>query len=571
MDETNKIVQDTEDTTSSNAVQDSIPSIDSNTNSTFIPSYVGTISTPPKRHTMPQVDEIEETTDSDTTEDLTSDLEFIATDGGTKSQDDIFDTIFNDNEDERDIENPEDIKIVVPLSNSDSLTKELINRGRATDPEKFIAALKDVNTPESIIRDALDYFTPNTNLSKQQLTDLKDKEGNLKDILSPSVGGVSTAMSTGAGLPQNLSKNGKVLSGKTATMAVTAMMQGIKSVPLWNSGFYITIRTPNMPEIAQYFNTVNRAGYEYGRELGAYYFLFADIEIKRVVLETLLPQILVGSNFQGWKDIDKLLKVISIHDYPTILWAMASMIYKDGFNIKLPHTDKCTANSEVKIDVGNLRQVDSTKIPSEAISFMMNRNTTRTFTDLLRYRNEIMAKPNIVRLKTHHETTDAYTYWHFRLKESTCADHLSVGDLLNSELFKVIHKPNTTQVHEFFTINFYKTYLPWIESIVAVTESGFEKDKPNEDEIIFIVNNASPDEREMFNSFLDIAQMEDKDFADDMMKYIENTRTTHFVVPVDECPHCHGVASTAVDGFIPVDMQSVFFRTSLMRMLNASK
>ena len=488
---------------------------------------------------------------------------------------DIMNSIFNDvlstDKEARTEQAKKDgmVRITVPRVSADTLTEGLVNVGKAMGKVPFDEALNDRDSLPSTCRDAYDFYSAQANLLKESLVDLnttvQSMGKTLKDVLKDKVS--YAPVSTTKSIPQLKTKN---LTGQSAVTTVAAVVQGIKRVPLLNSGFYITLKSVTMREIASFFNTVNVNGYIYGRELGAYYYMYVDIELKRQILENILPFVVVSSNYEQYKRKDKLLKAISFQDYDALLHAIASMMYRDGVDITtVCMHDDCRSTSTFRAELEKLRFTDETLYNDACKEWMSNPDTKRTDKDLQTYRTLLNMNDTFF-YKISNTATGLDSYWQFVMTPASCKQYLDSGDLFNKSLFAFAANPDKEEVKEYITINYYKTFAPWIESIACVTEEAYtEKTIRSEADKLFEIKN-TPENADSISQILDIHQMEEQGFGLFAMKYIRDTKITKILLPLMECPHCHRLPDTGVDGFVPYDVQSLFFLMCLMRMLKTA-
>jgi hypothetical protein len=525
-------------------------------------------------------DDIQENTDNDAssvhekvqTEEIP--LEFVD-DGNTSSKtkvsgniDEILASIYNEATSNKEINpaTPDDLKLTIPLSNSDDVSHRIIQEGYRLGPEAFSEEIQDKSTYLYSLRTAMEYFTSEVSLMRKILEDsARRNEDNTKTLIETLQRTVENiGVTTARGIPSNVSRS-KVVSGKDALVTVASLMQGVKRIPLWNSGIYITIKAPSIKDLIAYYNSVSIEGYDFGRENGAYYFMYADYKIKRVVLEQLLPKCLVGCNYKHWQNTKKLIRVISLHDYDVILWALASMIYRDGVPIKVvcAHED-CNYSEEVIADLSKMRFVDTSKLTPEAIEYMSN-SDVKNNKDIADYYSKLKI-PDVYKFKTVNKATGDITYWCFDITTANCADYLDQGEALYADLLKENSAPTETDVVNFFSINHYRSYIPWIANIKCITEEGYHSDVVKDKDVIFTINGSDVNNKEVLNHILDITQMETTDFPKFIEDYISRTKITYIAYPMSQCPKCHKPSEFAVQGFVPYDMQMHFFMMSLMRI-----
>jgi len=124
----------------------------------------------------------------------------------------------------------------------------------------------------------------------------------------------------------------KVLSGDAALATVIARTKGVFRIPLYNSGFWISVKPPTLSELDSFIREVDTEFKEFGRVLGSHYHLIFNIYIKQKLMD-LVSSNIINSNFDGFKSKSALMDAISLHDYDTIAWAFCTMMYSDGINI----------------------------------------------------------------------------------------------------------------------------------------------------------------------------------------------------------------------------------------------
>lgn len=472
--------------------------------------------------------------------------------------------------------------IVVPLKGALMYGETLKHLAKTTPAELFKEGFSDPTTQVSQCRDVFDHFVSGTELSLNQLKLLKkeineaegsDQPVSLEDIFARNVGGVGSGVSRGSAKIDP--KKSKVLEGDSAILAFKNAFQGFRVIPLWNSGIKITISGCDLSTLVSYFNTVHTDGYEYGRELGAYYFMYVDYEVKRHVLRQILPKILISSTYKYWKKIDKLLDVIKLADYDVILWGIYATIAKDGTPINFLDSDGKAVNAhQYTADVSTMRQVDTRKIPHAASVFMSSRTEASvTDLDLAKYDRffEVENKYWYAHFNPANKTT---TYWCFEHQQATCANYLEAGAVFNGVLFDAIHNPSKDEVATFLSINYYRAYIPWVKCLYQVTEEGYDNKTLTPETVIFEIPNKNLSAPGPFWEILGSQNMEDTNYGEWVIDYIRRNKITYILIQVPKDLQNDKIkiqeVESGVDGFIPFDIQNHFFLTCLMRMQKTS-
>ena len=470
--------------------------------------------------------------------------------------------------------------IPVPLKSAEQYYYTLRNLAQTTPNNEFKS---EFNTPESQAarcRDVFDHFVANTELQMSELKKRKAEiaeaehleEVTLDDIFSGKVQNVGSGISRGQ---SKLSNPNKTLSGADAILAFKNSFVGLRVVPLWNTGIKITITGCDMATLAGYFNSIQTAGYEYGRELGGYYFMYIDYDVKRHVLKEILPKVLVSSTYKHWNKIDRLLNVIKLPDYDVILWAIYAMIAKDGTPLNFLDTDgKIATNHQYTADVSKMRMVDARRIPHDAISFMSTKaEGSVTDMDLAKYEAMFDIENKYWFQHTNH-ANGTTSYWCFEHQQATCARYLEAGSVFNGALYDAIHHPDKDQVATFMGINYYRAYIPWIKCLYQVSEASYNSRVISPDETYFKIFNNDLSKNNEFWEILGTQHMEDTDYGNFVIDYIRRCRITHILIQVPKTLDGEIIKAqeieSGVDGFIPFDIQNHFFLTCLMRMQKPS-
>lgn len=187
------------------------------------------------------------------------------------------------------------------------------------------------------------------------------------------------------------------LTGKAAVLRVQAMMgmAGNINIPLWHSGFWITLRTPNDMELINFYKKTAEASAEIGRVTNGLAlsnnqgYIISDLfELVVTCMErcTLEPSL--------WEDKRDIGKYIRLNDMETLAWGLACCMYPKGFqftrNAFIKNESKPDGRELVPVTgTLNLRRtfwVDKSVLSDEQIKFMSNvTDSVVTEEDLARY------------------------------------------------------------------------------------------------------------------------------------------------------------------------------------------
>lgn len=453
------------------------------------------------------------------------------------------------------IKNAEHLSIAVPLSELDAL-EEAKAKDLAKDPAMIGEKLSDMLSLYTSLERAQQMFAH----SFQQLVEsLKHIQGDLTEKLKRSYGGVGDADATVSSKFRG--KDRIELTDADAFMAMATMTGGMRRVTLWNSGFSITLRKLPLTLLNAYYQMANTTDYQYGKQFGAFYYLFADLLIKQHIIEYLIPAAICTSNYAHWRDPDKLLSAISLQDFPTILWAMGCMMHPNGANVHFVCGEpNCGHAEQVNSDLTKLRLLNTDLINDEMVAHFKQPGL---YTDemLQNYRKICnLNKP----IELEYGEGLGWRKWKFNLRQISLADHIDVGKDFNADLQRTCHIDRRAEVTDYTTYNLYRTYKPWIESLEMTYKHG-------ETEQTIVLNNSGTEETDKAVYLtLETIQQEAPEFDKMMQDYITDTAISHIAFYMPKCPACGAEPKVGYHGYIPYDAMRNFFTLALMKLLQGA-
>jgi len=354
-------------------------------------------------------------------------------------------------------------------------------------------------------------------------------------------------------------------AGQFGSMAVIAATQGLYKIRLYNSGFNITIRPITMEMADAFIQSVDREFEELGRILGGFYHLPVGVMLKQKIAD-FLPQIVVNSNLIGWKDPDILLGNISYNDYDTILWALSTILFKDGIGIGLICTNKeCRTDIDNHyIDLSKVCYLNLDKLNQEAVTWMLNSSVKRTAEDLKHYREDILGNKC--------EFTPKDTELTYVFKEPSLLKFITSGVDIIGRLSKTINNSkqiindsdsdevkeekenqNLKEKQKQFGLQLYRMLIPWIGELRIkdgnkyITVDGYDAISASLEARIGGSDN-------LYNALED---------------FIRDSRCAYFCADHLECPKCHKKISFTKNELVPIDIEYVFFFLSCLMLEQA--
>ena len=343
------------------------------------------------------------------------------------------------------------------------------------------------------------------------------------------------------------------LSGNDAKLAFTASLTGVRKVFLHNSGFWLVLRPLRIAELNEFYQTVIHDSKELGRILGSEFYTIGDTYIKQKFFE-LLPLAVENSNLKGWRKTKTLLSNISIQDYDTLLWAFCLLMYPKGvYTDNKCNTEGCGGNQkDIHLDIEKMRLIDSSILTDEAKKFLLG-NEERSASDLKSYREENLGL-------TASKVVDGVR---FDLAVPSVQEVLdetntviqNIAALANGDM-SITSEIVRTQQH----LNLYRSYSPWIKYIHRLKEDGSVQFSTSDSSIYDVI----------YNHYLtNLDENGVSELSKVVTNFIETTKITHIGYRVSTCKLCKKSPSTAVDSYIPWDVQSLFFFLTCLNLTEA--
>lgn len=412
----------------------------------------------------------------------------------------------------------------------------------ATSPlQNFYEASRELNSANELSMDAL------KKIPEEKLSELK-----------ASYKGVGDSLATAAAKLRGVDTLN--VEGEDALLTSLALLGGVRRITLWNSGLTLTLRNLNLNVLSQFYTEINHTDYEYGREYGMFYYLFADLKINEYIINRILPLAIGSSNYVDWKKKSKLWSQISMQDFHTILWALAVMMHPHGTNVNFT-CPSCGEVNKEKIDLTKLKLLNRDLL-NEYMAEHFKKGTV-TDEDMDNYRKVA----NLDRTAEFSYSEDGEFTRKFKVvfKQANLGDYLSVARDFNSELEKSADIHDSDSVNTYMFYNNMRMYKPWIKSI------SFAVDTADGEKWVNIENTGTADQDKAIFGVLNEFQMNYPEFADLVKDYILDTKITHIAYYYPKCPHCGKEPSGSYHGYIPYDPAKNFFTLALTKMFKAER
>lgn len=356
------------------------------------------------------------------------------------------------------------------------------------------------------------------------------------------------------------------LSGDLGGLAVIAATQGTYRIMLYNSGFHIIVRPITIEMANDFIQEVDREFENLGRILGSFYHLPLSVYLKQKMAD-LLPQIVVGSNLKDWRNKTNLLKAISFNDYETILWALGTMLFRDGIGIGLICTNKDCRHHEINefVDLAKTCYLNLDKVNGEAVAWLMD-SAQRSMEDIEHYKKDI--------IKNYREFKPEGSQIKYVFRDPSLKSYINHGldliakltDAINNRTDVIYDDDNDDTVREKekaiakekqrqLSLHMYKMLIPWIDHL--------EVEDNQTKEIVNVTG------MEAVAASLEVRTKYSENLYNQIEDFIRDSRCAYFCVNHLKCPSCGKVLDYKNHEMTTLDVEYVFFCLSCLMLEQA--
>lgn len=344
----------------------------------------------------------------------------------------------------------------------------------------------------------------------------------------------------------------KDMDGLSALRALNSNLCGIKRVNLLNSGFFIEVIALTPGEYSKIVKLLEDIGRSHDRQLGVPFHTMTGSYIKRILLEQLYGKI-TNSDFSKWKNREAFFNNLSINDYDVVLWAFASEMFPNGFEISY-YCPKCGARIPSKVDFRKTRMSNFKSLTPDSFEILAKKSKSEK--DLREYRESLsfMTSEHSVIRNGQYEIT---------LQVPSVSEYDEVASIFKENAIKAVYGEDvgSNELLTAFTTNQLSILSCWVSAITHYDEEG---------NLHFIMNKK--------NKKVTVAQMYDAmailqnslgEIKTDIEEFIKKSKISFIGFPNKPCESCGGENPYAVNEHIPYDIETAFF-TMLNRLLYIS-
>lgn len=370
-----------------------------------------------------------------------------------------------------------------------------------------------------------------------------------------------------AGSPK-LSEGGPKATGEAAVMRAKALMGlgQVYSIPLWHSGFWINIKTPDesaLLELDQYIAT-NKV--ELGKVTNGLLFSNDSVLLNKALVDFVIR--LVYDSSLTDNSPENLKKHILLTDLPSLIWGLAVAVWPNGFKYIAPCVRKpeaCTHVVEEILNIARLHWVDNSMLSEDQRRHMARRGRDKyTLESIEKYQ------------AAHRYHTDDLTViaindrTKFRLRVPSLADYETAGNLWIDGIRSMIEgglaadlsdRERAQYMFDQGSVTALQQYAHWVKEIAI--QNG------DSDEIF-------DDETVMARILAAMTKDDDArtEALDAFKKFIDESTIALVGIPAYKCPACQTPQNDEEAKhpyLIPLEVNRIFFTLltrRLSRMLN---
>lgn len=303
--------------------------------------------------------------------------------------------------------------------------------------------------------------------------------------------------------------NGKKLTGEAAVIRIQSMigLGGVVHIPLWHSGFWVTIKTPTDLQLIDLHEQTLQGKIEAGRNMFGLGFSNDLVYLMEPVMNLFINCIYTTSLKSGTQD---LWKKIKIHDFQTICWGLACAIWPNGFQYTrsiLDEEDPSGARDRIisaKLNVRKLLWVDNKAISDYQRKHMTDRFGKNMTDESLDTYAKGFDRPMSKRI---HLGDMLYV----DLKVPSVEENVTNGERWVTDIKNMLEEVLTTVedgnsrrsalLRDYSRATLMCQYGHWVESVVMVYPDGTEEVISDKDTIYLILNRFSGND-EMRENFI---------------------------------------------------------------------
>ena len=360
--------------------------------------------------------------------------------------------------------------------------------------------------------------------------------------------------------PKFKKKEGVKYTGESARNLVRSSMKlgTVFQVPLWHSGFWITIRTASESELIELYRKITQDKITLGRS--TYGLLFSNVSAytSKTLLDFIADNLYETS--LNIKDSEDIRNYIQLPDLSLMLWGLACATWPNGFQYEracITDIDKCKHIVSEKLNLARLHWTDTSELTTRQIQHMTQRaRGVMDVESVKRYREDfVRGKDTKIQLN---ESLS------FILKQPTVAEHIAAG-------IRWI-----TEIEENYGRSLNQDESTRNDYLINHAQASSMRQYAHYVKAVFVDDNEIDGTEEIDNALSDLTARDDTRtlFMEKVAEFLDESVISFIGIPTYKCPACGGsqrhskaqedeitagLMSVTCPEMIPLDVAQTFF------------
>jgi hypothetical protein len=285
------------------------------------------------------------------------------------------------------------------------------------------------------------------------------------------------------GVPRLGQDDGPLLTGERAMLRTMALMGrgSILQIPLWHSGFWMTIKNPGEVDLLDTLQTIVDNKISFGRATNGLAFANHVVVNQGAVIDLAMRN-LYETSVKGFTTVEKIRGSICALDIPMIAWGLACVMYPRGFQFERALLDAKGVKTKVVRELLNVAaclRVDTSSLDEWQLKHMSQRVTGSMGEETVKlYRERFLrGKPQSIQLDDSIGIT---------MRVPSVDEYLIAGQTWVDELAAIVNEAFTQDMSEQKRTEMIidrakatsmRQYVHWIKSIDHPNDQRIE-DRP---------------------------------------------------------------------------------------------
>lgn len=364
--------------------------------------------------------------------------------------------------------------------------------------------------------------------------------------------------------PSTASFKATHLQGERAVLrSMTHLGMGsIFRFPLWNSGFWMTLKPPSESTLLEFQRSCQQDKIRLGRSMGGTIFSNNMAYQLDRFIQLIRNHVYVHSlDIKEEQGID-IMDLISIQDVPTLIWGLANTIYPNGFQyVRACSSDvnNCNHVTRERLNLSKICWVNRRGLADWQVKHMSSvRQASMKLETVERYRKELLAsQQREINVDTASGAQVGVALRVPSVNEAIRAGHSWIGELtelVNNALgMEPTEDARNAYIDEHSKSTGLRQYVQWVQSVTVAEQTYEDRDTIEAHFGLFSTD----------SSF-------SEDFIAKASKYVDDSTISVIGIPTYDCPDC-GQEQKAEKplprhvNIIPIDTMSTFFSLLVRR------